>query len=105
MRGRRCPKALASLESERVCTKVCVNRNKSQSCSSREEGWKRGRNAQNPLCLSQGCIQVVYLRQRQSTHWVMLAPTQTDEAEAAAAGPVAGLGASAGNKHADEGCN
>src|SRR5260221_1586757 len=56
MRGRRCPKALASLESERVCPKVCVNRNKSQSCSSREEGWKRGWNAQNPLCFSQGAF-------------------------------------------------
>src|SRR5690348_8843848 len=57
MRGRRCPKALASPESERVCPKGCVNRNKSQPCSSREEGWKRGWNAQNPLCFSQGSIQ------------------------------------------------
>jgi amino acid transporter len=44
-----------------------------------------------------GIYYVVYLRQRQSTHWVMLAPTQSDEAEATAAGPVAGLDASAGN--------
>jgi hypothetical protein len=40
-----------------------------------------------------GIYYFVYLRQRQSTHWVMLAPTQSDEAEAAAAG----LDASAGN--------
>src|SRR5713101_5374972 len=57
MRGRRCPKALVSPEPERVCPKVCANRNKSRSCSSREEGWKRGWNAQNPLCFSQGSIQ------------------------------------------------
>jgi amino acid transporter len=44
-----------------------------------------------------GIYYVVYLRQRQSTHWVMLAPTQSDEAETTAAGPVAGLDASAGN--------
>jgi hypothetical protein len=57
-RGRCCPKALASPEPECVCPKVCANRNKSRPCSSGEEGWKRGRNAQNPLCFSQGSFQV-----------------------------------------------
>ncbi len=44
-----------------------------------------------------GIYYFVYLRQRQNTHWVMLAPAQSDEAEAAVAEPVGGLDASAGN--------
>src|SRR5215471_9127136 len=58
-RGRCCPKALVFPEPERVCPKVCVNRHKSRSCSSEVEGWKRGRNAQNPPCCSQGSSQLV----------------------------------------------
>src|SRR5260370_10710345 len=53
MRGRSCPEALASLEPECVCPKVGAHPHKSQSFSSEEEVWKRGRNAQNPLCCSQ----------------------------------------------------
>jgi len=46
-----------------------------------------------------GIYYVVYLRQRQSTHWLMLAPTQSEEVEAPLAAPVEGLdvGADAGN--------
>lgn len=44
-----------------------------------------------------GLYYVLYLRQRQSTHWVMLAPTQSDEPETTPAEPVAGLDATAGN--------
>jgi hypothetical protein len=57
MRGRPCPKAWASPMPERVCSKVRANPHKSPSCSSREEDWKRGRNAWNPLCFSQGSHQ------------------------------------------------
>src|SRR5437660_9509114 len=63
-RGRSCPEALASPEPERVCLKVGANPHQSRSCSSEEGGWKRGRNAQNPLRFSQGSFQGDNLMER-----------------------------------------
>jgi amino acid transporter len=44
-----------------------------------------------------GLYYVVYLRPRQSTHWLMLAPAQGDEAEITVTEPVPGLDVSSGN--------
>ncbi len=50
------PRSFASPEPERVCLEVQANQHKSQSCSSGEEDWKRGRTAWNPLRFSQGAV-------------------------------------------------
>jgi len=44
-----------------------------------------------------GIYYAVYLRPRKETHWVMLAPTQSDDAEPIVAEPVGGLDAPAGS--------
>jgi hypothetical protein len=57
MKGSPCPEALASPEPERVGLKVGANPHQSRLSSLVEAGWKRGRTAQNPPCLSRGSFQ------------------------------------------------
>lgn len=49
------------------------------------------------IFIAAGIYYVLYLRQRRSTHWVMLAPTQSDEGEVTEAEPVVGLDAGSGS--------
>lgn len=49
------------------------------------------------IFIAAGIYYVLYLRQRRSTHWVMLAPTQSDEGEVMEAEPVVGLDAGSGS--------
>jgi len=57
-KGRSCPKAWVFPVPECVGLKVSANPHKSPSSSSDEEGWKRGRNAQNPRGFSPGSRQI-----------------------------------------------